>query len=202
MIGAPSQDFKGEIVHRLPGDERVGERRARVRVKIQNRGPGAETVTDLDALRRLVTLTVESLGTCAGPSASLADSRFQPPLPLRLEPRQRAAVVFDVTFSCANDLTEGAQDYRYSAAVSCPALEGLADSHPADDRCPRGALAFSDRNAGPGAKSGINDRGCGGRSAAGACGAYRALESPQLYTPVACRDPRSRHELAIPLEVG
>jgi len=207
VIGAPSQDFKGEIVHRLPGDERpgilwfgqafvlsaagvhdlavthisaparvalderVGERRARVRVKIQNRGPGAETVTDPDALRRLVTLTVESLGTCAGPPASLADSRFQPPLPPRLEPRQRAAVVFDVTFSCANDRTEGGPDYRYRAAVSCPAFEGLADSHPADDRCPRGALAFSDRNAGPGAKLGINDRGCGGRSAAGAYGA-------------------------------
>ena len=47
-------------------------------------------------------------------------------------------------FDCANDPAKGAghADYHYSAIVTHEALDGEADTHPADDRCPRAPLGL------------------------------------------------------------
>jgi hypothetical protein len=155
-------------VRSVPGQ---GPPRATVRVKIQNRGPRIETIPDRAALERLIALRVESLGACADASPVLSGARVQPSLPLRLEPKQRTAVLFRVAFPCANDPGSGAPDYRYRAAVSRGRLDGVGDSHPADDACPRKALPFPDYNLGVGRPRGIMDRGCGARAADGSYGA-------------------------------
>lgn len=136
-----------------------------VKVQIQNRSPHPETFQDLARLSNAVSLTVESLGnTCPVPAPVLQ----QRALPLTLKPKKTLGVVFEVTFDCANDRAKstptnpGHEDYRYTATVNHAALDGEADSHPADNTCPRdGTPPFVDPN--PDGK--IKDKGCGGQKA-------------------------------------
>ena len=125
-----------------------------VKVQMQNRSPHDETIPDLATLDNLVTLTVTSLlGSCPSPSQDLQD----PDLPKTLKPKKTLIVVFNVTFDCANDPAKGAghEDYSYSASVTHEALDGEADTHPADDSCPRAALGID-----PNPDGKINDKGC------------------------------------------
>jgi uncharacterized repeat protein (TIGR01451 family) len=124
-----------------------------VKVQLQNRSPHDETIPDLAMLGNVVTLTVTSRGSCLPPSQELQD----PGLPKMLNPKKTLNVVFDVTFDCANDPAKGAghEDYSYSASVNHAALDGEADTHPADDSCPRAALGIV-----PNPDGTINDKGC------------------------------------------
>jgi hypothetical protein len=132
-----------------------------VKVKIQNRGPNAETIQDLTALGNLVSLTVKSLNAalCPDPSVSLANK--QKKFPVVLKSKQRLTINFDVVFDCAVDGAKstvkdpGHEDYRYEATVNHAALDGRPDTHPADDSCPRAALGLD-----PNPNGKLQDKGC------------------------------------------
>jgi hypothetical protein len=131
----------------------------RVVVTIQNRSPHIETIFDLASL---VTLTVESLdpNLCPDLVPQILERRPQRKLPLNLRPRQKLNVYFDVTFDCAINPAKGLgqEDFRYTAMVHHEALDGVADTHPECDVCPRPPLeCFFDPN--PNGR--IRDKGCG-----------------------------------------
>ncbi|HKA32090.1 MAG TPA: hypothetical protein VKH64_02680, partial [Candidatus Binatia bacterium] len=78
-------------------------------------------------------------------------------------------VNFLVTYMCASPMSiQGdptPNDFSISATVHHEVL-GAADSHPADDMCPRSPLGF-DPNPAP---KGTVDKGCGAKQAGGALG--------------------------------
>ncbi|MGH8010821.1 MAG: hypothetical protein ACREQ3_27860, partial [Candidatus Binatia bacterium] len=110
-----------------------------VQVQLQNRSPHPETIA---ALTGLVNLAVTSLGSCTAPVPVLVPQK----LPVTLGPKAKLTVRFEVTFDCANDPLKsskkepGHEDYSYTATVNHAVLDGNADTHPADDICPRTAL--------------------------------------------------------------
>jgi hypothetical protein len=112
-------------------------------------------------LNNLVQVMVTSLGKCTAPVAVLVTG---PPnqAGVVLGAGKKMNVVFDVTFSCANDpakfdkKTGEGGDYEFTVHVNHAALDGQADTMPANDDCPR------DPN--PATK----DKGCGGKGPEGA----------------------------------
>jgi hypothetical protein len=112
-----------------------------VSVEIQNRSPHEEIISDLNKLRSLVQLSITSLGNCPAPVPVLLPPRK--PFPIRLKPKQKLSVVFNVTFDCANDAAKttkkspGHEDFSFSASVDRSALDGEVDTHEEDDTCPR-----------------------------------------------------------------
>ena len=141
------------------------ERTKRVKVQIQNRSQHDEVIEDMAMLGDLVSLAVESLGTCPAPIAVLHSGKHQKQLPLTLKPKKKLNVVFDVTFNCANDPAKsskedlGHEDYRYTATVGHSALDGVTDDHPVDDVCPRSVTPPFEIDPNPDGK--IKDKGCG-----------------------------------------
>lgn len=121
-----------------------------VGVRIQNRGTRPETIADMETLASVVRLTVESMGACPAPAPVLRARGQARRLPLVLAPRQRALVVFDVTFDCANDAARskrrdpGHDDFTYRAEVRRDAIDGAPDDHPLDDACPRPPMNVRD----------------------------------------------------------
>lgn len=140
-----------------------------VRVEIQNRSSDDEAIQDMDLLRNLVSLTVESMGDgdCPAPTPELRSIQPKGTFPLKLKPKKKLTLIFDVTFDCANDQAKSTKsepdhmDYRYTAAVSHLALDGEADDHPGDDDCPRSVDPPFDTDPYPDGK--IKDQGCGAR---------------------------------------
>jgi hypothetical protein len=141
--------------------------RERVGVQIQNRGPHAETIKNATVLADLVTLTADSLGPCLAPEIKLTVGSPQVALPLRLDPKQKATVWFDVKFvrDCVNDPEQssaadpGHEDYRWIAVVDHAAINGKEDTNPADDVCPRYGRPPFERT--PNAPTTIREKGCG-----------------------------------------
>jgi hypothetical protein len=132
-----------------------------VLVQIQNLSAHEEVIPDFATLSNLVQVTVTSLGECTAPSAVLVAG---PPnqIPAVLGPNKKMNIFFDVTFECANfpakfDKKTGQNaDYEFLVTVNHAALDGQADTNPANDTCPR------DPN--PATK----DKGCGGKGPQGA----------------------------------
>ena len=138
-----------------------------VTVKIQNRGPSVETIHDATALAGLVHLAVSSIGTtCTAPIALLAPPPAKK-FPIELKSKAMLAVQFDVTFDCANDPAKttkqdpGHDDFRFTATVTRAVLDGLPDTHAADDACPRSVTAPYVLDPNPDGK--VRDKGCGDR---------------------------------------
>jgi hypothetical protein len=84
-------------------------------------------------------------------------------------------VFFDVTFNCANDaamntrLSHGHEDFRYTAAVDHTVIDGHADTHTADDNCPRSVTPPYEVDPNPNGT--IKDKGCGSPKSDGTFGA-------------------------------
>jgi hypothetical protein len=136
-----------------------------IKVGIQNRGLGEETIADAAALARLVHLDVQSLGACPGPIAALVPPKK---FPLVLKVKQTLKVAFEATFACANDpakstKTEGHEDYRFSASLSYDEVAGGVDGHPDDDVCPRSVDPPSETD--PRSDGKFKDKGCGSKKA-------------------------------------
>ena len=99
----------------------------KVKVQIQNRSGHSETIPDQTVLRKLVSLSLTSLGACPAPTPVLVPPKT---LPLTLKPKHKLYVAFEVTFdsSCANDPAKstardpGHDDYTYTARVDHEAL--------------------------------------------------------------------------------
>ncbi|HUI07169.1 MAG TPA: HYR domain-containing protein [Verrucomicrobiae bacterium] len=125
-----------------------------VKVVLQNLGPQAETIDTIEELRGLVTLAVESLGTCASPTPQIVVPRRG--FPLVLAPKKKLTVVYNVTFDCASDPTRGAghADFRYTVTLNHAALDGNADTQMSNDVCPRPP------------NPAIRDKGCGSKDPA------------------------------------
>jgi len=128
-----------------------------LRVVIQNRSTKRITIPDAATLARVVGLDVASSGPCAAPVAVLRAGKPQKALPVTLKSKASLPVVFDVTFTCANDAAKGPghEDYAVTATARQAALAG-EDAHPEDDACPRAATGV---DAYPNGK--LKDRGCG-----------------------------------------
>jgi hypothetical protein len=137
----------------------------RATVWLQNRGPRTEVIPDPPTLGALVQLTVESPDGCTALVVLRPPRRF----PLTVKSRRKLGVSFDVSFACADDALTTAksgpsrQDARYRALVDRSVLDGLPDTHPADDTCPRGAPPPPGVDPNP--DGSIRDRGCGARKA-------------------------------------
>jgi len=146
---------------------------APVKVQIQNRSPHPETIQDLPMLGELVTLDIESLGTCPVPVSVLRLPQMD--FPITLKPKKTFTVIFDVTFGCPNDpamttaKNPGHSDYRFTASVNHAALDGEPDSDPSDDACPRSVSPPFVIDPNPDGK--IKDKGCGQKKPDGTYGA-------------------------------
>jgi hypothetical protein len=143
----------------------------RVSVHVQNRGAHPVVIPDAAHLGALVTLTVESLGTCPTP---LSVIRPQFRFPVTIKTKQKLIVPYDVTINCANDPVDstaknpGHEDYRVKARVDHAAL-GATDAHPEDDECPRSVTPPGAMDPYPDGR--IVDKGCGRRKPDGTFGA-------------------------------
>lgn len=140
----------------------------RVQVEIQNRSPHEETIASTAVVQNLVHLSVNSLGVCTAPALTLHSGPPQKSLPLTLKSKGKLRVVFDLTFTCANNTLHSSPDYSYTATVDHAALDGNVDNHMDDDTCPRGALSPSIFDPNP--DDSIKDLGCGGRNGDGSLG--------------------------------
>jgi uncharacterized repeat protein (TIGR01451 family) len=156
MVLAPA-DVNDIAITRIKAPSRVKltpsapRKKVDVIVQIQNRGGHQEVILDRGILARLVTLDVQSMGSCPGPAPTVSS--------FTLKPANKLDVHFDVTFDCANDSRPGGDDYRYVATVHREVVDGRADVHSADDVCPRSVDAPYVVDPYPNGK--IRDKGCG-----------------------------------------
>jgi hypothetical protein len=106
----------------------------------------------------LVTLTVQSLaGTCAAAPAVLVPPKT---FPLVVPSKGKGTFQFQVTFDCTNDPgVNAAGDFRVTATVQRPALDGVPDTDPIDDVRPRTVFAPAPSRSGPGRQA--RDLACG-----------------------------------------
>lgn len=150
----------------------------RFTVVLQNRGPAVEVVPDAAALAALVRLDLESIASPACTPAPIV--AVKPPkarqFPIRLKPKGKRAVVFEVRLGCAGDPAKGPrhEDFRLTARVDLAALGGV-DGHAQDDVCPRRVTPPGVIDPNPDGK--ILDRGCGARLADGTFGGPVLLDA-------------------------
>jgi hypothetical protein len=134
----------------------------RIVVTIQNRSSHTETIFDAAQLTNLVTLTAQSFDSnvCADLTPVILERPPQRRFPINLRSRQLLNVYFEVTFDCAVNPGKGAgqEDFIYTARVNHQAIDGIADTHPECDVCPRPPL---DGGFDPNPNGRIRDRGCG-----------------------------------------
>lgn len=119
-----------------------------LKVKLRNNGPFDETIENAAMLMDLITVTAESLGACPAPIPVLHEGKPQKPFPITIKPGKALTVYYDVTFDCANYATRDTQDFRFSAIVDRTAIDGKADTNPADDVCPRDSTSPTDKGCG------------------------------------------------------
>ena len=140
----------------------------KVKVKIQNRSGAAVTVPDLATLASLVEVDVTPITAgCVAPVATLVPGKPNK-VPATLKPKKKLTAIFTVTLGCAVDplktskKTPGHDDFRWTATLHPSALTGIADTHAADNVCPRPTLPGG-IDPRPDAKKPIKDKGCGGK---------------------------------------
>lgn len=133
---------------------------SKLSVTIQNRSLHSEVIPNLAVLSNLVTVTLTPIGTntCPSPVVQLVSPKKLPPI--TLASGKTLKLDYTVNFTCATDplatsKTVNHNDYQYLVTVHHEALDGLADSRPADDVCPHNALGADPYN------SKIKDKGCG-----------------------------------------
>jgi len=151
-----------------------------VKVKVQNRSTHPETITDAGVYAQLVRLTVDSLGVCPDPTATLSPAKLPKAkkFPLTLKSKASLTFTFDVPIDCASDPAKGAghEDYSLSARVDHTPL-GSGDAHPADDVCPRSVPPGGVVDAFPNGK--IVDKGCGTKKPDKTLGAPQLIDVEQ-----------------------
>ncbi len=167
-----------------------------VTVVIQNRSPQSEVIPNAETLLDLVTLNVESLGVCPDPAPRLVVPKK---FPISLKSKRKLAVVFRVTFDCANDperTTPSAahDDFQYTATVHHEAIDGLADTHVEDDSCPHEPLPGG---VDPNPDGTIKDNGAGAKRADGTRGDSVLTDvvikaAPASFEPVLDKIPKQR----------
>ena len=140
-------------------------------VTIQNRSRHAEVVPSLAVLSNLVTVTLTPItnSSCATPVAQLVTPKTA--FPITLASGKSLKLAYTVNFTCATDplatsKTATHNDYQYLVTVHHEAIDGLADSRPADDTCPHDALGADPYN------SKIKDKGCGLKIKGAATGTF------------------------------
>jgi hypothetical protein len=144
---------------------------SKLAVTIQNRSRHAEVVPSLAVLSNLVTVTLTPITTngCATPVPQLVTPKTA--FPITLASGKSLKLAYTVNFTCATDplatgKTATHNDYQYLVTVQHQAIDGLADSRPADDTCPHNALGADPYN------SKIKDKGCGLKVKGAATGTF------------------------------
>lgn len=134
---------------------------SKLSVTVQNRSLHSEVIRNSGVLSNLVTVALTPIGTnsCTTPVPQLVVSSKRT-FPITLKAGKTMKLAYTVHFICATDplATKKAvnhNDYQYLVTVQHEALDGLADSRPADDVCPHNALGRDPYN------SKIKDKGCG-----------------------------------------
>ena len=134
---------------------------SKLSVTVQNRSLHSEVIRNSGVLSNLVTVVLTPIGTngCATPVPQLVVSS-KTKFPITLKAGKTMKLAYTVNFICATDplATKKAvyhNDYQYLVTVQHEALDGLADSRPADDVCPHNALGADPYN------KKIKDKGCG-----------------------------------------
>ena len=137
----------------------------KLKVQLQNRSGAPVVVPDLATLAALVEIEATAIGAgCVAPVATLVPGK--PKLPATLKPKKKLTAGYTVTLDCAVDplktskKTPGHDDFRWTATLHPSALTGIADTHAADDVCPRPTLPGG-IDPRPDAKKPIKDKGCG-----------------------------------------
>ena len=148
-----------------------------VSVQIQNRSSHGHVLPDATILGnggttglvRLTVAVVDVNGEGCQPAGVVLDTvtndAFFALGPTTLASKGSLSVGYLVTYSCTNPRKRLGGDYSYTATVHHEAIDGNADSHPADDTCPHPALGID-----PNPDGTINDRGCGGQKLNGTFG--------------------------------
>ncbi len=154
-----------------------------VKVTIQNRGNHSETITAADlgdgVFSGLVRLTakVTDDNECVAAGVALdaqKNARLFGAGSALLSSGRSLTINFLVSFNCPGALPRSTPDpnpadYSFSAKVYHDVLDEVADTHPEDDTCPRGALpGLVDPWPPP---KGTADKGCGARNPDGTLGA-------------------------------
>ncbi|MEI6085531.1 MAG: HYR domain-containing protein, partial [Verrucomicrobiota bacterium] len=112
-------------------------------VSIVNLSEHSETITTYSNLVSLVGASLSNI--CPNATVVLHVGKPNKDLPLTLAPKKKLTVRFDVTYDCANDAEKGTshQDFRFTATVNHAAIDGNADTAPANDVCPRPANSLT-----------------------------------------------------------
>jgi hypothetical protein len=95
--------------------------------QVENLSNHAERIVSLTMLSDLVALEVLPSGGACDPAGVAIDPKIGDKLPMELEPGKKLKVDFTTTFDCAET------DFTATASVDHTALDGLADSNPAND---------------------------------------------------------------------
>ncbi len=132
-----------------------------VTLKIQNRSPTSEVISNMATLDNLITLVVETLGTNC-PSITPVLKPPKKSFPIVITSKRFLTATYLVTFDCANDpeattKSDDHNDFDYTVSLHHEVLDGLLDSHTEDDVCPRPPLATV-KDPYPNGK--IRDKGC------------------------------------------
>jgi hypothetical protein len=152
-----------------------------VQVQIQNRSNHSHVLANATVLGtgtttglvRLSVAVVDNDGEGCQPAVVALDTAANAALfaqgPFAFQSKGSMTVSYLVTYNCTNakkpafDTTPG--DYSYTATVHHEVIDGNADSHSADDICPRSALGTD-----PNPDGTINDTGCGAKKLNGTFG--------------------------------
>ena len=142
-----------------------------IAVQFQNRSAHTEYIRHWEIHPILVTVGIQSLGSCQVP---LAIARTPGKVPIAIKSKAYLTVTFDAVFDCANDpaantakdQTHG--DYVFTAHVDHRDLDDMMDTHPADDTCPRSVAPPFVVDPNPDGR--IKDKGCGGKKTDGTFG--------------------------------
>jgi hypothetical protein len=144
---------------------------SKLSVTIQNRSRHADVIPSLAVLSNLVTVTLTPISSngCATPVPQLVTPKTA--FPITLASGKSLKLAYTVNFTCATDplatsKTANHDDYLYLVTVQHQAIDGLADSRPADDTCPHNAKGADPYN------SKIKDKGCGLKVKGAATGTF------------------------------
>jgi probable HAF family extracellular repeat protein len=108
-------------------------------VSIQNLGPATEVISNATVLAQFLQLQIASRGGCASPVPTLVPPKNG--FPVILAPKKKATFAYTATIDCANDSAAGAghEDYETTVTLDHTTLDGLSDTTPSNDTCPRAA---------------------------------------------------------------
>ena len=128
----------------------VAPKPGKIQIAIQNLGTQPEVIHDATELQGLVHLQVNSLGSCTDAEPVVLNPTV---FPITLAPNQKLNLGYTVVLDCVNDPLAGIghEDYTTTVILRHSALDGVPDTTPQNDVCPRPPNLVT------------GEKGCGGK---------------------------------------